>query len=80
MVLVKWWGHACFEVRDEVVLVIDPHDGQSVNMDPPRVKADIVLVSHGHGDHASGRGSSRRQVREKQTYFKTGKNLNNHIA
>jgi len=56
MVLVKWWGNARFEVRDEVVLVIDPHDGESVNMDPPRVKADIVLVSHSHGDHDSGRG------------------------
>jgi L-ascorbate metabolism protein UlaG (beta-lactamase superfamily) len=56
MVLVRWWGHACFEVRDKVVVVTDPHDGKSVNMDPPRVKADLVLVSRGHGDHASGKG------------------------
>jgi len=56
MVLVRWWGHACFEVRDKVVVVTDPHDGKSVNMEPPKVKADIVLVSHGHGDHASGKG------------------------
>jgi len=56
MVLVRWWGHACFEVRDKAVVVTDPHDGKSVNMDPPKVKADLVLISHGHGDHASGRG------------------------
>jgi L-ascorbate metabolism protein UlaG (beta-lactamase superfamily) len=55
MVLVRWWGHACFEVRNSVVIVSDPHDGRSVNMEPPRVSADIVLVSHGHGDHASGK-------------------------
>jgi len=56
MVLVRWWGHACFEVRDKVTIVTDPHDGKSVNMEPPKVKADLVLVSHGHGDHASGKG------------------------
>jgi len=56
MVLVRWWGHACFEVRDKAVVVTDPHDGKSVNMDPPKVKADLVLISHGHGAHASGRG------------------------
>ena len=56
MVLVRWWGQACFEVGGKVIVVTDPHDGKSVNMEPPRVMADIVLVSHGHGDHASGKG------------------------
>ncbi|MCJ7635361.1 MBL fold metallo-hydrolase, partial [Candidatus Bathyarchaeota archaeon] len=56
MVLVKWWGHACFEIRDKVVIVTDPHDGRSVNMETPKVKGDLVLVSHSHGDHASGKG------------------------
>jgi len=57
MVVVKWWGHACFEVRDSAVVVTDPHDGKSVGGVPtPRVSADIVLVSHGHSDHASGKG------------------------
>ncbi|MDQ1279272.1 MAG: hypothetical protein QG670_532 [Thermoproteota archaeon] len=56
MVVVKWWGHACFEVRDSVIVVTDPHDGKSVGgMPVPHVKADIILVSHGHEDHASGK-------------------------
>ena len=55
LVLVKWWGHACFEIRSQVTVITDPHDGKSVNMDAPAVKADIILVSHGHDDHASGK-------------------------
>jgi len=54
MVKVKWWGHACFEVRDKKTVVIDPHDGVSVGLKPPGVKADLVLVTHSHFDHASG--------------------------
>lgn len=61
MVLVKWWGHSCFEIRDKIVVVTDPHDGKSVNMEPPKVKGDIVLISHGHGDHASGKGIVAKQ-------------------
>jgi L-ascorbate metabolism protein UlaG (beta-lactamase superfamily) len=54
MVLVRWWGHACFEIAYEGrVLVIDPHDGGSlgVGIEPPRVRADYVLVTHNHYDH-----------------------------
>jgi L-ascorbate metabolism protein UlaG (beta-lactamase superfamily) len=54
-VFVKWWGHACFEIKSKVTVITDPHDGKSVNMDVPAVKADIILVSHGHDDHASGK-------------------------
>lgn len=55
LVVVKWWGHACFEIRDSKTIVTDPHDGKSVGMAAPKVKANIVLVSHGHSDHASGK-------------------------
>jgi L-ascorbate metabolism protein UlaG (beta-lactamase superfamily) len=54
MVKVKWWGHACFEIRDGKTIVVDPHDGESVGLKPPAAKADLVLISHGHYDHASG--------------------------
>ncbi len=50
----RWWGHACFELDYEGrVLVIDPHDGGSlgVGFEPPKVKADYVLVTHEHYDH-----------------------------
>uniref|UniRef100_A0A7J3ZK93 Zn-dependent hydrolase n=1 Tax=Fervidicoccus fontis TaxID=683846 RepID=A0A7J3ZK93_9CREN len=53
MVLIKWHGHACFEVIDSRgrSIVFDPHDGTSIGISPPRAKADIVLSSHKHFDH-----------------------------
>lgn len=55
MVRVRWHGHSCFEARDSVTIVMDPHDGHSLGLPVPAVKADIVLISHTHDDHASGR-------------------------
>ncbi len=47
-----WHGHACFEIRTSgSTVVIDPHDGSSLGIYPPRTKADIVLVTHDHFDH-----------------------------
>lgn len=48
---IRWHGHACFEVSDELTIVIDPHDGRSLGIKPPSVRADIVLVTHEHFDH-----------------------------
>ena len=46
-----WHGHSCFEVRDEVSIVVDPHDGRSIGIRPPKASADLVLVTHDHFDH-----------------------------
>ncbi len=54
MVSFKWFGQACFEIKDSVKIVTDPHDGDSVGLKQPDVKGDIVSVSHRHFDHASG--------------------------
>ncbi len=53
MVIVRWHGHACFEIvdRDGYTIVIDPHDGGSIGLRPPAVKADAVLITHEHFDH-----------------------------
>lgn len=53
MVLVKWHGHACFELVDKegFTIVIDPHDGASIGLPPPNVKADAILITHDHFDH-----------------------------
>ena len=52
---IRWHGHACFEISDGVTAVTDPHDGKSIGIPPPRVKADLVFVSHNHFDHNSVR-------------------------
>ncbi|MFO8132655.1 MAG: MBL fold metallo-hydrolase [Thermoplasmatota archaeon] len=51
MINVRWHGHSCFELTDDVTLVTDPHDGSSIGIQPPGVRADVVLVSHDHYDH-----------------------------
>lgn len=48
---IRWHGHSCFEISDDVTVVTDPHDGRSIGIKPPRVSGDIVLVSHDHFDH-----------------------------
>ncbi|HEC89782.1 MAG TPA: Zn-dependent hydrolase, partial [Thermoplasmatales archaeon] len=53
MLRIRWHGHACFEITDEVTIVTDPHDGKSIGIHPPTVQGDIILVSHDHFDHNS---------------------------
>lgn len=51
MIRIRWWGHACFEISNGKVIVIDPHDGISIGIPPPKTKADVILVTHEHFDH-----------------------------
>lgn len=63
-VRVRWHGHSCFEVStDELTLVTDPHDGKSLGIQPPKVRADVVLVSHDHFDHAATRVVAKPEAR-----------------
>lgn len=50
---VKWLGHACFLLTsaEGVRALIDPFN-EKVGYPLPEVEADIVTVSHGHGDHS----------------------------
>ncbi len=52
---IRWHGHACFEIAGSAVVVTDPHDGRSIGIKPPKVTADVVLVSHDHFDHNCSR-------------------------
>ncbi len=53
MVIIKWHGHACFEIIDSMgrSIVIDPHDGGSIGLRRPQTRADAVLITHDHFDH-----------------------------
>lgn len=53
MTIIRWHGHACFEIVSDkgVIIGIDPHDGVSLGIRPPMFKADIILVTHNHFDH-----------------------------
>lgn len=52
---VTWHGHSCFEINDAITVVTDPHDGKSIGIRPPVVRADLVLISHDHFDHSCSR-------------------------
>lgn len=49
---IKWLGHSCFLFTSVtgVQVLTDPFDSH-VGYKLPSVEADIVTVSHGHGDH-----------------------------
>lgn len=54
MLQIRWHGHSCFEITNDVTVMTDPHDGKSIGIPAPNVFADIILVSHNHYDHNSG--------------------------
>lgn len=51
---VKWLGHACFLItsREGIRIITDPYAvGGGISYSPIKETADIVVVSHEHGDH-----------------------------
>lgn len=48
----EWIGHACFRMTagDGTVVVTDPYD-DSVGIEQPQLRADLVTMSHDHHDH-----------------------------
>ena len=53
MLQIRWHGHSCFEITNDITLVTDPHDGKSIGIPAPSVTGDVILVSHDHYDHNS---------------------------
>lgn len=49
----RWHGHACFALTcDGYTVVFDPYEDNYVpGLSPLDVTGDLVLCSHGHGDH-----------------------------
>jgi L-ascorbate metabolism protein UlaG (beta-lactamase superfamily) len=48
---ITWYGHSCFRLRErDATVVTDPFD-KSLGYELPRIRADIVTVSHDHPNH-----------------------------
>jgi L-ascorbate metabolism protein UlaG (beta-lactamase superfamily) len=53
---IEWLGHACFLItsRDGLRVITDPYTvGGGINYSPIKETADVVVVSHDHGDHSN---------------------------
>lgn len=63
--MLRYHGHSCFELRlgSGYTIVFDPHDGVSIGLPAPSVKADLVLITHDHFDHNAARIVSREDTR-----------------
>ncbi len=49
---ITWLGHSCFRIETkEGSVLIDPFS-KEIGLRPPRVKEDILLLTHRHYDHA----------------------------
>ncbi|MEK7099141.1 MAG: MBL fold metallo-hydrolase [Patescibacteria group bacterium] len=49
--VITWYGQACFKIQSgDLVVAIDPFS-KDIGLTPPRFKADVALVTHGHFDH-----------------------------
>ena len=44
MLQIRWHGHACWEITNDITLVTDPHDGKSIGIPAPSVQGDIVFI------------------------------------
>ncbi|MCJ7827581.1 MBL fold metallo-hydrolase [Patescibacteria group bacterium] len=50
---IQYYGHSCFRIKTKkAVIITDPYD-DSVGFSLPKLKADIVTVSHQHKDHSN---------------------------
>lgn len=65
-----WLGHSCFRIeKDGFAVVIDPmKDGSVPGVRPVREKADLVLCSHGHGDHNAAELVDVSQAKENTVF------------
>jgi L-ascorbate metabolism protein UlaG (beta-lactamase superfamily) len=53
---ITWLGHSCFRLRDRAATAVTDPYGKDMGLILPRVRADIVTVSHDADDHNFVRG------------------------
>ncbi|MBI4158317.1 MAG: MBL fold metallo-hydrolase [Candidatus Yanofskybacteria bacterium] len=65
--IITWFGHSCFRIethstssgqgKEGVSILIDPFS-KDIGLKPPRIKDDLVLVTHDHYDHNNIEGAA----------------------
>lgn len=53
---ITWLGHSCFRLRDRAATAVTDPYGKDLGLILPRVRADIVTVSHDADDHNYTKG------------------------
>ena len=53
---ITWFGHSCFRLRDRAATVVTDPYGKNIGLLLPRVRADLVTVSHDADDHNCVKG------------------------
>jgi L-ascorbate metabolism protein UlaG (beta-lactamase superfamily) len=53
MMQINWYGHSCFRLRDRNGTVVTDPYGDDIGYTLPRIRADVVTVTHDHPDHAN---------------------------
>lgn len=52
MIEISYIAHACFKVKtSDLTMVFDPYDPDKTGYKMPKLDADLLLISHEHGDH-----------------------------
>ena len=53
LMIITWLGQACFKIQSgDLVIAVDPYS-KEIGLTAPRFRADILLVTHEHYDHAN---------------------------
>ena len=64
--VITYYGHSCFSIEvSNKLLLFDPFitgNPLAKNIDTKKIKADYILVSHGHGDHVGDLVDLARQT------------------
>ena len=48
---ITWYGHSCFRLRSRKGIVVTDPFSNELGYDLPRLRADIVTISHDHPEH-----------------------------
>jgi L-ascorbate metabolism protein UlaG (beta-lactamase superfamily) len=48
---ITWYGHSCFRLSDRGVTIVTDPPGDDLGYERPRIRADVVTISHDHPGH-----------------------------